>query len=108
MPPAIRCSRRILCAFEAEIFHRALEAERLCRVDVVDLLREEQFEHGPGAVAAPGERLPGRCGRGHRSPSGRACRANIACSRRGVSEWSWCVVLWVCGRSVVVRVGGKR
>src|SRR5882757_2263071 len=47
-------------SLEARFANRALEAERLGRVDVVDLLREEQLEHRPGAVAAPGERLPGR------------------------------------------------
>src|SRR4029079_14856798 len=47
-------------SLEARLPHRALEAELLRRVDVVDLLREEQVNHGPGAVAAPGDRLPGR------------------------------------------------
>src|SRR3954452_19587157 len=43
---------------EAVVAHRALQAERLGRGDVVELLREEQLRHRPAAVVAARKVLP--------------------------------------------------
>src|SRR5262249_26313524 len=45
---------------EAVLLDRALQAERLGRGDVVELLREEQLRHRPRAVVAARQVLPHR------------------------------------------------
>src|SRR5690348_6843022 len=58
-PDAPRLTPR-QCGIEAVLTHRALQAERLGRGDVVELLREEQLRHRPRAVVAARQVLPYR------------------------------------------------